>query len=159
MSNVQSWIKAHYDLGWHDAIFSISDIVYLKIQPYRRFSLHQLANQKLTARFFGPYKVLERVREVAYSLELPDEATIHSVFHAFKFKGWINIPSMNSLDFPCFATIGKLDPLSTAITNHHRVHRNSCLVHTDFPWMILHGRTLSNSTIIFWTFDPWRQGS
>lgn len=37
---------------------------------------------KLSPRFIGPYRILKRVRPVAYQLELPPELDlIHDVFH------------------------------------------------------------------------------
>lgn len=40
----QSRMNAHYDRGWRDVTFEISDMVYLKIQPFRWSLLHQPAN-------------------------------------------------------------------------------------------------------------------
>nr|GEU40478.1 transposon Ty3-G Gag-Pol polyprotein [Tanacetum cinerariifolium] len=41
---------------------------------------------KIGPKFFGPYKILERVGPVAYRLELPPEALIHNVFHVSLLK-------------------------------------------------------------------------
>ena len=59
--------------------FLVNDLVYVKIQPYIQSSLAQHANKKLSFKFFGPYRVLARVRSVAYRLELPASSSVHPV--------------------------------------------------------------------------------
>ena len=42
--------------------------------------------EKLKPHFYGPYKVVRKVGEVAYELELLEESKIHNVFHVSNLK-------------------------------------------------------------------------
>ena len=44
--------------------------------------------KKLKRRYVGPFKVLERIGETAYRLELPSQWRIHPVFHVSLVKSW-----------------------------------------------------------------------
>ena len=56
-------------------------MVMLKVSPWK--GVLRFGKQgKLSPRFVGPFKILERVGKQAYRLELPEElAGIHDVFH------------------------------------------------------------------------------
>nr|GFC33884.1 putative reverse transcriptase domain-containing protein [Tanacetum cinerariifolium] len=61
--------------------FQVRDKVMLKVSPWKgvvRFG----KREKLNPRYVGPFKVLERVREVAYKLDLPEELSrVHNTFY------------------------------------------------------------------------------
>nr|XP_043633097.1 uncharacterized protein LOC122604274 [Erigeron canadensis] len=61
--------------------FKVGDMVMLKVSPWKgiiRFG----KRGKLSPRFIGPFKVLERVNQQAYKLDLPPELDgIHNTFH------------------------------------------------------------------------------
>jgi hypothetical protein len=49
--------------------FEVGDVVYLKVSPMRGLRRFKVRD-KLTPRFIGPFKILEKRGEVAYQLEL-----------------------------------------------------------------------------------------
>lgn len=82
----QDRMKKFADIKRTARSFNIGDLVYLRLQPYKQQSVVQRRNLKLSPRFYGPYRVLEKIGTVAYRLELPPEAKIHPVFHVSCLK-------------------------------------------------------------------------
>ncbi|GKF68419.1 hypothetical protein Tco_0198098 [Tanacetum coccineum] len=78
--------KHFADLKRKPMEFQVGDKVMLKVSPWKgvvRFS----KQGKLNPRYVGPFKVLEKVGEVAYKLELPEELSrVHDTFHVSNLK-------------------------------------------------------------------------
>ncbi|GJW31397.1 putative reverse transcriptase domain-containing protein, partial [Tanacetum coccineum] len=66
--------------------FQVGDKVMLKVSPWKgvvRFG----KRGKLNPRYVRPFKILEKVGEVAYKLELPEELSrVHNTFHVPNLK-------------------------------------------------------------------------
>ncbi|GJT03761.1 hypothetical protein Tco_0838223 [Tanacetum coccineum] len=78
--------ESYIDLKRKSMKFQVGDRVMLKVSPWKgvvRFG----ERGKLNPRYVGPFKVLEKVRSVAYKLELPHELSkIHNTFHVSNLK-------------------------------------------------------------------------
>ncbi|KAK0595973.1 hypothetical protein LWI29_011581 [Acer saccharum] len=113
LEKAQGRMKKYYDQGRRDVSFEPGDFMYLKLQPYRQKSLKKKFNVKLSQWYYGPFKVLERIGEVAYKLELPFTSRLHLVFHVTVLKKRVGNPSLISSDLPTFDTEGVLTEEAT----------------------------------------------
>ena len=63
--------------------------MYLRFHPYKQASLKNNGVENLKPRYYEPYKVIQKIGEVAYELELPEGSKIHNVFHFSCLKKYI----------------------------------------------------------------------
>ena len=82
----QSRQKSYADSKRKETVYEVGDRVYLRVSLLRgvkRFGV----KGKLAPRFVGPYRILQRMGEVAYKLELPEGLSgVHNIFHVSQLK-------------------------------------------------------------------------
>ncbi|XP_070036850.1 uncharacterized protein [Nicotiana tomentosiformis] len=85
--------KSYADNRRQDFEFQVDDWVFLMVSPMKgvmRFG----KKGKLIPRYIGPYKIIHRVCQVAYELDLPSNMeSVHPVFHVSMLRKGIEDPS------------------------------------------------------------------
>jgi hypothetical protein len=91
LKTAQSRQKSYADNRRRELIFEVGDFVYLKVSPMRGLKRFKVKG-KLSPRYIGPFKILERKGEVAYQLELLNSLSeVHNVFHVSQLKKCLRV--------------------------------------------------------------------
>jgi hypothetical protein len=98
----QSRQKSYVDHRRRELSFEVGDFIYLKVSPMRGLCRFKVRG-KLTPRFIGRFKILEKRGELSYQLEFPLQLSdMHDVFHVSENKKCLRVPkeqlSMEDLD-------------------------------------------------------------
>lgn len=63
-------------------------------------SLALRSSNKLSFRYFGPYKILAKIGDAAYKLQLPVDCNVYPVFHVSLLKKVVNSSTVVSSELP-----------------------------------------------------------
>ncbi|GJT10314.1 ty3-gypsy retrotransposon protein [Tanacetum coccineum] len=136
LKRAQERMKTMADRHITERVFGIRELVLLKLQPYRQSTLRQHKHHKLAPKYYGPFKILERIGSVAYKLDLPANSQIHPVFHVSqikRFKG--DSPQVPSM-LPQCDSQGLIEKTPFAILDRRMAKKgNAAAVYVLVQWI------------------------
>jgi hypothetical protein len=128
LTMAQNHMKQQADQHRSERSFEVGDWVFLRLQPYKQMSLKQAKkDNKLSPKYYGPYKVLQKIGTMAYKLELPASSRVHPVFHVSCLKKVIGDKIPVQTIFPELDEEGKiiLEPEAIIDIRIHQLRNRS----------------------------------
>jgi hypothetical protein len=109
-------MKQQADQHHIERSFEVGDWVFLRLQPYKQMTLKQAKkDNKLSPKYYGPYKVFQNIGTMAYKLELSASSRVHPVFHVSCLNKVIDDKILVQTLFP------KLDEEGKIILEHEAI--------------------------------------
>ena len=91
--------------------------MFLRLQPYKKIPLKQAKkDNKLSLKYYGPYKLFQNIGTMAYKLELPASSRVHAIFHVSCLKKVIGENLIVQTIFPKLDEEGKIILEPEAVT-------------------------------------------
>lgn len=118
-------MKKYTNLRRTERTFDLGAMVYLKMQPYRETTLGLCNALKLTSKWYGPFKVMQRVGNAAYKLQLPEGTLLHDVFHVNQLKCHLGKNAIPNPQLPLIIPDSKIKIAPLAILAQRQVPRNA----------------------------------
>jgi hypothetical protein len=96
----QDLMKEHHNKQQRAKSFDIDEWIWLRLQHHAATGITPLKLSKLSPRYFGPYKIIEKIGDVAYRLQLSEKARIRNVFHVVLLKKFQGTPPVSIVPLP-----------------------------------------------------------
>lgn len=74
-------MKAQADKKRSERVFKVGEYVFLRRHPYVHSLVAHRASHKLNYRYYGPFKIIAKIREITYKLQLPEASRIRPIIH------------------------------------------------------------------------------
>lgn len=103
----------------------------MKLQPYRQTSVTFRKSLKLSPRFFGLYKILEKLGSVAYRLLLPEGSQIHDVFHVSLLRKYLGSITPPATQLPPVSDESTLLPQPESILVQREIRKGKYMPRTE----------------------------
>lgn len=124
----QDRMKKYADRNRTNRQFQKGDMVYFKMQPYILAAFSIRTGLKLATKFYGPYRILQKIGNSSYKLHLPAKVHIHNVFHVSQLKRHLGPNAVPDPDLPLVDASGKIKVAPVAVLETRAVPRHPHLV-------------------------------
>jgi hypothetical protein len=121
----QERMKKYADKNRTERHLEVGDMAYIKLQPYRHTALGIHNSLKLHSKFYGPFKVLQKISQVAYKLLLPDNCGTHPVFHISQLKKHIGAKVVPQANLPLTDADGNIKVSPKTLLERRLIPRNN----------------------------------
>ena len=133
LAQASARMKRYADSNRSERTLEVGDMVYLKMQPHRLAAFGLRGTIKLQSKFYGPFRILQKIGNRAYKLLLPAGVQIHPVFHVSQLKKHIGPNVVPSPDLPLISESGAFHTAPLAVLQTRQIPRNNIAV---VQWLV-----------------------
>jgi hypothetical protein len=105
------------------------------MQPFREKALGRENEPKLASKWYGPFRVLQKVGTGSYRILLPESAKIHDVFHVNQLKKHIGTQAIPNDKLPLVTAEGKIKIAPVKLPSVARYQDGLLMVTTTFLYL------------------------
>jgi hypothetical protein len=145
LTKAQLRMKKYADANRIERQFDVGDLVYLKMKSYRETALGMHNPPKLSPRWYGPFKVLQKVGQVSYQLQLPTNCKLHDIFHVSHLKKHKGERAVPNPILPMVTDEGKVKIVPIAVLQRRTVPRSSGDYEVAVPQWLIHWDTMTSA--------------
>ena len=116
-------MKLLADRSRTDVSFQVGDKVLLKLQPYAQSSVVNRPFPKMAMKYYGPFTVLQKIGQAAYTLDLPPTSLIHPTFHVSQLKAYTPDHTPVFSDLPPLVSLDGSDVLPETVLDRRLVKK------------------------------------
>lgn len=133
LAAAQARTRKYANMRRSERVLVVGDMVYLKMQPYRLNAFGVHSHIKLQSKYYGPFRVIAKVGNVAYKLLLPARVGIHPVFHVSQLKKHPGPTAVPCSDLPLIGPDGKIRTEPAMVLETRQKARNNLPV---VQWLV-----------------------
>jgi hypothetical protein len=99
---------------------------------------------KFYPKWYGPFKVLKKVGQVSYQLQLPDTCKLHDVFHVSQLKKHTGPNAVPNPTLPLVTVDGKVKFAPLKVLQRRIVPRSIGDYEVAIPQWLIHWETMTS---------------